>query len=527
MKKWLLPTWMAVFIFAGLPAFGTSVQIGINFTASTFGVDSAALPADANGVIGPAHYVELINGQFAVFDKSTGQRVLSLLDETFWVNAGISLGRTLSVTDPRVIYDGSSGRWFASMVDVNNRRQQANRFLLAVSNGSDPTQGWQAVAIPAANGQNYFADFPTLGIDANGVYLSGDLFDLQENPAGPIVVAIPKTSLLSNPPATSGMYSSGLQSYDTRGEILQPAVLTGSTSTPDVLLSVGDLGLDFAPHSTLILTPIKSDSGGFSLGPSVAINVPSYEIPINPVQPGGIDSLDNGDTRFSAQVRRVGDILYATHSIEIDDRAAVRWYRIDAAKQSLLESGTITNSELELFFPSIAADANGTVVIGCNGTSANQFISSYAYIGRPTNGVLSFEGPILLKAGLAAYDTHDSSGASRWGDYSATTADLDNPGRFWTIQCLPVDSTTWATQVTELIVDHPPLSSGPSLSITHAGTSAQISWAWDEGEKLQFSTSLSPPDWRDVPGVPTIANAIATQSVTLSGVREFYRVIQR
>src|SRR2546426_867100 len=95
------------------------VSIGQNFTGSTFGTDSAAIPADGNGVIGPAHFVEFINGSFAVYNKANGQNVKRISDLKFWSNAGVLLSTSDGVADPRIIYDPTVQRWFASMVDFD------------------------------------------------------------------------------------------------------------------------------------------------------------------------------------------------------------------------------------------------------------------------------------------------------------------------------------------------------------------------------------------------------------------------
>jgi hypothetical protein len=414
---------------------------------------------------------------------------------------------------------------------LNIRRQTANRFLLAVSSSSDPTQRWHALAFAAAGGQNYFADFPTLGVDINAVYLSGDLFNSAGDPAGPIIVAVPKAGLLAAAPSNSGMFTSGLLSYDSYGDIVQPAMLSGTPSSPEVTLAVESVGDDFQSHSRLILTPLQISGGTISLGTPVPITVPSYDVPINPTQPGNIDSLDDGDARISASVRRVGDTLYAAHCIQSGSRAAVRWYRINAVQHTLIDSGTITDPELEFFYPSIAANTNGTVVIGCNGTSVNTYISSYAFVGEVTNNVLTFSGPMLLKAGLATYDTHDSSGVSRWGDYSATTLDPLDSTHFWTIQSFPIDSTTWATQVTELIVDRgngvtTPTNTLPALDITQQGNSLAITWPASSGATLQFTPSLSSPNWHNVTATPTTSNGETRQIIVPVSQNGFYRLIQ-
>src|SRR5262249_39648059 len=137
------------------------------------------------------------------------------------------------------------------------------------------------------------------------------------------------------------------------------------------------------------------------------------------------------------------------HSTEVNNRAALRWYRIDATNHTLLESGTITDPTLDLFYGSIAANTNGTVMIACNGSSASSFISIYAVAGLTVNGVTSFGELVRLKAGLAV--SSDGGGTSRWGDYSATSVDPTDPSRFWTIQSYPASSSVWATQITELV----------------------------------------------------------------------------
>src|SRR5207248_981859 len=159
------------------------------------------------------------------------------------------------------------------------------------------------------------------------------------------------------------------------------------------------------------------------------LTVPAYDVPINPPQPDGSDNLDDGDARMSACVRRVGDIVYAVHSVQVNDRSAARWYKIDAVQHSVIETGTIADANLDLFYPSIAANDDGTVIIACNGSSAVTFISCYAVAGELSGGALTFGDLTLLKAGLASYQIPDTAGISRWGDYSATMVDPSDPNR--------------------------------------------------------------------------------------------------
>jgi hypothetical protein len=205
----------------------------------------------------------------------------------------------------------------------------------------------------------------------------------------------------------------------------------------------------------------------------------------------------------------------------------VRWYRIDAVQHTLIEAGTISDPELDYFYPSIAANTNGMVVLGCNGTSANMNVSSFAFVGQVTTNVLTFGPGILLKEGLATYDTHLSEGVSRWGDYSATTVDPTDPTHFWTIQAYPADPTTWATQITELIISTPGTTQiGPALMITRQASSLVISWPTTAGTVLQFTPSLTAPNWQDVSEVPTSANGFTNQVIVNADEAGFYRLVR-
>src|SRR5258708_4056365 len=95
-----------------------TLQVGHNFLGSTYGQNTQAIPADCNGSIGPRHFVEFINGEFAVYNKTNGANVKRISDLKFWSNAGVILSTSDAVTDPRVIYDPLSQHWFATMVDA-------------------------------------------------------------------------------------------------------------------------------------------------------------------------------------------------------------------------------------------------------------------------------------------------------------------------------------------------------------------------------------------------------------------------
>ncbi len=507
--------------FTGAIRGGLIVGIGQNFTASTYLRDSSAVPPDSNGTVGPQHFVEFINGRFAVFNKANGIRVLNLSDFTFWSRAGVTVPNNFEVTDPRLVYDPTVQRWFASMLDFDPNGILPNRFLLAVSSGADPTGPWQGLAFAVDPAGGNVGDFDTLGVDANGVYLSADLFDTNSNALGPTLVSIPKADLLAQPPTAARRTEFGMLSYSVQGNILQPAVNLGSATGGEAVLAVGDVGTDFLPHTDLKTFAVLNAAGpSATLTTPTDITVAPYTAPYNPPQPDGSNNLDDGDARFSATVYQFNGVLYAVHCIQAGARAALRWYQISAASHAVLQSGTITDPTLDLFYPSIAVNTNGTMVIGCNGSSSNSYVSAYAVVGETVNGVTTFGSLLLLKAGTASYQNTDTSGTSRWGDYSATSVDPADPTHFWTIQAFPSAPGAWSTQITELVIG------APSLTLTSAGAAVVISWpASATGFQLQTAEDPGPAGvWSAVPQTPVASGSQISVQIPISGGPQFFRL---
>jgi len=495
------------------------IKVGQNIQGATFEVDSILVPPDADGVVGPNHYVQLVNGSFKVFSKADGSLVKSTSDISFWTNAGVQLNG-LNVSDPRVFYDPSAQRWFASQVDYDPNTLAGNDFLVAVSATADPTGVWKAVLFPADINSN-FADFPTVGLDANGYYIAGNMF--QPFPGGSFIgveiVSVPKADLLQATPSATNRTYSGLLPGMSSGFALQSAVNYSATNGAETVVAVTSDGADFQPHNTLVTFVISNAASPSALFTNFSnVTVPAYNVPINPPQPDGIDSLDDGDSRISSAAYQVGNFIYAVHGTEIGSRAAIRWYKLDARSRTLLESGTISDPNLDLFYPSIAANTNGIVVIGFEGCGTNTFVSSYAVAAETVNGATVFGDKFLLKGGAGTYEVL-AGNDNRWGDYSATSADPTGTNTFWTIQEIPSAVNQWSVQITQVFV-------GPVLNLAVASSNAVVSWTTNfAGLTLQSNTNLATTNWMSVPTTPAV---LSNQFVVTNGVSGniFYRLIQ-
>jgi uncharacterized repeat protein (TIGR01451 family) len=498
------------------------IAVGLNFTGSTFQIDSGFIPPDTMGAVGPNHIVELINGRYSVYRKSDGTRIqTSSLDE-FWRAAGVSFsGFTF---DPRILYDTFSERWFATSTD--NVRGD-NHFLFAVSNSSDPTVGWIGWAIDSDSTDQRWADFPTLGFDRDGVYLAANMFPITGRGAFDVrttVVAIPKAELIA---ATQALRTASTiinvtifenNSLADTGFSIQPVVDLDNTGLPAGLLSSSPSTL-FEPFFR------RSNISGDIASPDLETGDLIFVTPLpgrfSAEQPGPKQNLDllNGSI-FHANIILRNGTFWGAHTVDNGGRAALRWFQIDAQTNVLLQEGLIADDELEFYYGSIAVNEFNDVVIGFSGSSEAQFVSSYAVLGKTVGGITTFGEPLLLKAGVADYFQDFGTGRNRWGDYSATVIDPTDPFTFWTFQEFVSAENIWSTQITQLKIVRPEIVKA-DLSIIKVDRPDTVRVGGELTYRLRIR-NLGPSDATGVivsDTLPANANFISASSgCSLSGI---------
>jgi hypothetical protein len=424
-----------------IPSVALPLNIELNFTGSTLFTDSSFIPPDTMGAAGPDHFVELINGRYSVYRKADGGRVQTSTLNNFWRNGGVTPAGSFAF-DPRILYDPAGKRWFAASVD--NPGSRPNNFLVAVSNSSDPTQGWKAFAIPSDSAKSRWADFPTLGVNRDGVYLSANMFPITASFATSVLV-LPKADLIAGTVARRTLFEN--VSSGSTGFSIQPVTDPKSTGVPvAALLSAFNTGGGQFKRSDImgsVTSPVLDTTNKF-------IAVPPFGGPPNAPQPGPKARLEVLDTRFGSSVVMRNGELWGVQAVDSGGRSALRWFDIDAATNTLRQSGLIADPALSFYYGSIAVNGFGQVVIGFSGSGPSQFVSAYAVEGRTIKGVTTFDDPVLLKAGVSDYEVTFGAGRNRWGDYSATTLDPNDPFTFWTTQEWVSATNIWSTQITEL-----------------------------------------------------------------------------
>src|SRR5260221_7638109 len=146
--------------------------LGVNPTVS--------FPPDCMGTVGPTQFVVFVNGRLVTFDKTTGAAdgVLNADPDVFFS----SVRNGSSTSDPRIRYDRLSGRWILVIINVST----PNRILLAVSDAASGGTITNTTVFsfyfiniatqPPAISNTCLADYPTLGVDANALYIGTNNF---------------------------------------------------------------------------------------------------------------------------------------------------------------------------------------------------------------------------------------------------------------------------------------------------------------------------------------------------------------
>jgi hypothetical protein len=440
------------------------LTIGINFTGSTYGIDSFVAPPDTDGAVGPRHIVELINGHYAVYLKKDGTRVQTSSLDQFWSGAGVSPRGQLS--DPRALFDRFSRRWFASTASFNFGNGPDD-LLLAVSNSADPTQGWTGFTIPFAGPVGNFVDFPTLGLDRDGVFLV----------TNGTVLVVPKSDLLAAPPTVA--HATLVQSRNLltpSGTKIQPVVNLDNIGLPEPLLGTWDVeGTLFRRWNIVgqISAPVLDASDRF-----IPVTPYANKAYVGAPQPDSAVGISAGSDVLTSSVVLRNSVIWGAETVSNQSRKALRWFAIDANTNAKLQEGLIADPVRDLYMGSIAVNRCNDVVIGFNASSSTQFASAYAVAGTTVQGVTTFGRPLLLKSGVARYEQTGGGVNARWGDYSTTVVDPRHASTFWTFQEWVSAESVWSTQITE-------------LKLGKAGAEHDETEATDQGENA---------DADDIPG---------------------------
>src|SRR6266849_6193958 len=422
-----------------LPLVSTSP--GLDFDG--IGADGVA-PPDTNGSVGATQFVQIVNVEYAVYEKTSSALLLGPTPiHIIWsgFNGDCATG---DGSDPVVLYDKAAQRWVVGQMNV-----KLNAYCMAVSTTSDATQSYYRYEFSFGGNA---PDYPKLAVWPDAYYWTANTFSSASAFLGANPCAFDRATMLSGGPATAICMQQNL-SVDS----LLPADLDGTTPPPT---GEPNFYLQMVTPSNLNLFKFHVDfttpSNSTFTGPTAIPVAPFSEacgggtcIP----QPGTTQQLDSLGDRlmFRLAYRNFGDheSLVVNHSVMAGSSVGVRWSEIHKQNvtPTVFQQGTFSPDSQYRWMGSIAMDQSGDIAVGYSASSSSNF-PAVRYTGRvPSDPAGTMESENSIIEGTGSQTT--GSAGSRWGDYSSMSVDPADDCTFWyTNEYLTTNGTfNWNTRI--------------------------------------------------------------------------------
>jgi hypothetical protein len=454
--------------------------IGVNFEG--VGVSNSA-PPDTNGRVGKNHYVQWVNTQLAVWDKSGNLLAGPIKGNTLFKSLGGTCA-THNDGDPIAQYDILADRWILTQFAVFATDGSFSHQCVAVSMSGDPLGSYYLYDFRTSTQADEFVDYPHVGIWPDGYYTTTHQFESDGGGGfffgGQGLYVFDRASMLAGLPATYQFHNFG-ESFPLLflfGGAL-PGDLDSLTpppaGSPAFVVQFGSPDTDGSAGFVVHVWKVSTTWGG---SPTLNVSAPT-DVPVAPFNEqlctafiGGIllgarpcvpqplpattlDWLDGIPDRLMYRVayRNFGDheSLVLNHTVNATGhQAGVRWYELrnPGSVPTLFQQGTYAGATPDAehrWMASIAQDNSGNILLGYSKSSLT-LLPEIDVAGRLASDPLGILGKeILMKAGAGVQlDT-----GNRWGDYSAMTVDpLDGCSFWYTNQYLPNNgSFNWRTRI--------------------------------------------------------------------------------
>ena len=421
------------------------------------------------------------------------------------------------VTDPTCVFDPQSQRFFHVILTLDTNPANGgllgtNHLDLAVSQSSNPLGQWTIYRIPVQNngtqgtpdhhcgGGFCLGDYPHIGVDSNGVYLTTNEFALVTGDfIGAQIYALPKAQLVAgsssvdlfeyNTGAASTPSASGLPGFTiwpAQYAASAPAEFAGTEYFLSSLAVFADSGIDNRLQLWSLTNTSALNSGSAPTLTSSLVNTEAYGIPGYARQPGSgtkgvgkatgggkvnypygqllgapVGVLAGNDSRMQ-QVYYANGKLWASlgTGISFDNGASsdgLAYFILHPSASggvptaSVDQQGYVADPNVDYTYGTVAATQSGRGIISFTATGPSTY-PSLGYAGLDAK--IGAGTPRIAAAGVGAQDGFSEYGSRpRWGDYGAAEVDGNSIwfaqeyiGQTCTVQQYLLDPTCSATR---------------------------------------------------------------------------------
>ena len=395
-------------------------------------------PSAAHGAVGHTQYVQVVNSAMRVFTKGTAISQPEVVS-TVTLKALFGLpGDDETIFSPRIVYDERWRRW----VLLATRRSAStadsvSKFYFAVSNTSAADEAWCTYSVTLSGGvvQNGdWLNYPQLGMDLDGLIVTGNIFTSTGTLRTAAVIPIPKAQAYNclgvSAPRFEGLIGT-----------LAPPLVRDTNGAAFIISAKGGVVRKYTLKDSSRATVTLS-------GPAVITGTAAFFGPSDAPQGGTATLLHTMDGRFINASTQVGTDLWNTHAVATvaGGVSRMRWYRINTAVNNVPQQGTLSIGgnlgDKHVFNASIAAnDANSVVITYTYSSTAAT--PQMRFTGKQSADLTIGSGYIV--AGGYRFTTPNPA---RWG-YSAVSVDPVNQNHFWIVNQLALGPSDagWRTRI--------------------------------------------------------------------------------
>jgi hypothetical protein len=437
---------------AGGPTVTSYPNVSPSFDAD---YETGLTPPDTTGAIGPDRYIEVVNTQFAIYDRTgslMGGGTLSALTN---VPTGL-FGYALS--DPQMMWDAKTQRFYYSAVYYDSLFLSDNGLAVGWSKTATPSSAADFCQYAISFGGE-LPDYPKLGDSPDFLLYgynrfgnAGQTYDgsafamLNKPPAG-----------ATCPPESNFVVTGSGTLFNADGSEAAtpvPANLVDDSTGAGYVVANADLTTTPSANFVSVYTVRTNgvDSSGIPI-PSVSgptnVTVPSYSIPSSAAQQGSSNLIDTLDGRFEAAVAAVDPghgntvAVWTAHSVFGGAGAEERWYELDPGAGSLLQSGSVSSPSLFVWNGAVSPDRASNGTSGSFGDSMAMSVSTSSATSYPAiqfvwkqgaGGAQSALTNLVQSSGADVDFSCSSTTPCRWGDYSGASPDpaaTGSVGKVW------------------------------------------------------------------------------------------------
>jgi hypothetical protein len=419
---------------------------------------NCCVPPDVQLAAGPNYVMEMVNLDGAIYTKS-GSRVKEFgLEQFFDPNKTASLSSASasdSMSDPVLLFDSQSNRWFASISDTTE-----HSIRVAVSQTADPTGVWRVYNFPFGSQSDNCSDQPFIGVSEDKIVVTVNNWANNCNwysdnrpPEfrGDQFTVANKNDLMGGSKSVEFEQSESNLSY-----FSLHAVRALNPISTLLITSVGDFG-----HNNLQVLYIEGPVSNLHIR-LLSVTIQTSHVPPDGIQPAAgyptntqqseRSRVGTGDSRVQGAVWYQGTLwLTFNDGCYLDNdtksRSCIRFIQLNTSTDNVVQDFDIAAFRSSLYYPALSMDRgrNLGIIFGYSSYSQSpSLLFSKHLISQSPD---SIQEPQALKLGT------ENELSDRYGDYFAASPDPANESEIWIAgeyHVLP----TWSTYIGELHISN-------------------------------------------------------------------------